>query len=254
VSCASAGNCSAGGWYGTFDGVATAFVVDQKNGTWSTFQTLPGIVALNTGGEAFVTSLSCASAGNCSAGGYYTDSSGHTQAFVVNETHGVWGTTKEIRGFAVLNKGGRTFGISLSCPSAGNCSAGGSYTDSSGHRQVFVVNETHGIWGTAKEVPGTAALNTGGNAGITSVSCASAGNCSAGGDYADRRGHFQAFVVNQTNGTWGKAEEVPGTAALNRGGSAGLGSVSCPAAGKCSAGGTYKDSSGNFQAFVVNRS
>ena len=32
--------------------------------------------------------MSCASAGNCSAGGYYTDSSGHRQAFVVSEVNG----------------------------------------------------------------------------------------------------------------------------------------------------------------------
>jgi len=30
----------------------------------------------------------------------------------------------------------------VSCASAGNCSAGGSYTDSSGHQQAFVVRET----------------------------------------------------------------------------------------------------------------
>jgi len=39
---------------------------------------------------------------------------------------------------------------------------------------------TAGTWGTAQEVPGSAALNTGGNAEVTSVSCASVGNCAAG--------------------------------------------------------------------------
>ena len=39
-----------------------------------------------------------------------------------------------------------------------------------------------GTWGKAKEVPGTATLNTGGGAWIISLSCASAGNCSAGGE------------------------------------------------------------------------
>jgi len=37
-----------------------------------------------------------------------------------------------------------------------------------------------------------------GNAEVTSVSCASAGNCSAGGYYADNSGHPQAFAVSQT--------------------------------------------------------
>ena len=75
-----------------------------------------------------------------------------------------------------------------------------------------------GTWGTAQEVPGTGGLNAGGFAAVTSVSCATAGNCSAGGTYADGAGHGQAFVVTQTNGTWGKAKQVPGTATLNASG------------------------------------
>jgi hypothetical protein len=63
---------------------------------------------------------------------------------------------------------------------------------------VFVVNEVSGVWRTAREVPGTAALNTGGSAQLVSVSCASAGNCSAGGSYTDSSGHTQAFVVNKS--------------------------------------------------------
>ena len=85
------------------------------------------------------------------------------------------------------------------------------------------------------------------------MSCASAGNCSAGGDYTDSSGAFQAFVVNQVNGTWHTAIEVPGTAALNQGGFAEILSVSCAAAGECSAGGLYTDSSGRGQAFVVSQ-
>jgi len=40
-------------------------------------------------------------------------------------------------------------------------------------------------------------LNAGGNASTDSVSCVSAGNCAAVGDYTDGSGHTQAFVVNQ---------------------------------------------------------
>ena len=52
--------------------------------------------------------------------------------------------------------------------------------------------------GTAEEVPGTAALNRGGNATIASVSCASAGNCNAGGSYTDSSRRVQAFADSQT--------------------------------------------------------
>jgi len=75
---------------------------------------------------------------------------------------------------------------------------------------VFVVDEVNGTWGTAEEVPGTAALDQGEDAEIRSVSCASAGNCSAGGRYVDAAGHTQPFVINETKGAWGRAEEIPG--------------------------------------------
>ncbi len=248
VSCGSAGNCSAGGYYTDRSGAQQAFVVTETNGTWGTAEEVPGMAALNIG-EAQLTSVSCASAGNCSAGGFYTNHGG--QAFVVTETNGTWGTAEEVPGLAALNLGIFAQTTSVSCASAGNCSAGGFYEDSSGHEQAFVVNETNGTWGTAEEVPGTAALNTGGIAQLTSVSCASAGNCSAGGSYSNR--HQQVFVVTEKGGTWGTAKEVPGTAALNQGGDASLTSVSCGTAGNCSAGGSYRDSSDNDHAFVVNK-
>ena len=50
------------------------------------------------------------------------------------------------------------------------------------------------------------------------MSCASAGNCSAGGYYIDGSGHQQAFVVSEANGTWQPADEVPGTAPSTRAG------------------------------------
>jgi hypothetical protein len=141
----------------------------------------------------------------------------------------------------------------VSCASAGNCSAGGHYSDTSyPHFQAYVVSQVNGTWHTAIKVPGTAALNQGGNAGISSVSCASAGNCSAGGLYKDSSGHHQALVVSQVNGTWHTAIEVPGSATLNQGGNAGIPSVSCGSAGNCSAGGHYKDSSGHSQALVAS--
>src|SRR6516225_12221251 len=172
---------------------------------------------------------------------------------------GAWGTAREVTGLAALNQGGFANITSVSCASPGTCSAGGSYTDSSGGGQAFVVSEVNGSWGKAKEVPGLAALNQGGSALITSVSCARAGTCAAGGWYTDSSGGQQAFVVSEAGGRWGTAEQVPGTAALNQGGNAGIqggyffgGAVSCAAAGTCAAGGWYTDSSGGQQAFVVS--
>jgi hypothetical protein len=60
----------------------------------------------------------------------------------------------------------------------------------------MVVNEVNGAWHNAIEVPGTAVLNKG-DGQVTSVSCASAGNCSAGGSYTDSFKRYQVFVVNK---------------------------------------------------------
>ena len=254
VSCPSAGNCAAAGDY--FDGSSQqAFVVSERHGVWRKAITVPGLRALNTGGIAMPSSVSCASAGNCAVGGIFTDRFSHQLVFVVSDRNGVWGKAIEVPGSGALNTRGAANLDTVSCPSAGNCVAAGDYWGRSGH-QAFVVSERHGVWGKAIKVPGLRALNTRGAAEVVSVSCPSAGNCSAGGFYTNGPGQFhttpQAFVVSERNGVWRKAIEVPGTAALNQGGEAGLTSVSCPSAGNCAAGGDYTDGSHHQQAFVVS--
>ena len=221
-------------------------------GTWGKAEQVPGTAALNQGGHAVTLSVSCAAAGDCSAVGYSTPSASSVvaKAFVVTESGGRWGKAEEVLGSAAFNSSGATVD-SVSCAAAGDCSAGGS-----AGQQAFVVNQTGGRWGTAEQVPGTAALNKGGGAAVGSVSCAAAGRCSAGGYYENGSLFMQPFVVNETGGTWGRAEQVPGTAALNKGGFAQIVSVSCAAAGRCGAGGLYASGIVNgrpvTQAFIVS--
>ncbi len=251
VSCASAGHCTAGGFYRDGSGHGQAFVVREKNGIWAKAIEVPGSGTLDAGGGAEVKSVSCATAGNCAAIGVYADGSGKTQAFVVSKANGVWGNAIEVPGLGALNKDGAVATDSVSCASAGNCAAAGGYIDGSDRFQVFVVSEANGTWGTAIEAPHLGTLNAGGDAAVFSVSCATAGNCAAGGFYTDGSGHTQAFVVSQANGTWAKAIEVPGSGTLNTAGNAATDSVSCATAGNCVAAGGYKDGSGHLQAFVV---
>lgn len=251
ISCVSAGNCSAGGYYTDNSGAEQAFVVDETDGIWGNAEEVPGTANLNSGGNATVWSVSCASAGNCSAGGSYSDASDHGQAFVVDETNGTWGIAEELPGSVTLNAGGSAYVYSVSCRSAGYCSAGGAYQPASHQSQPFVADETNGTWGNAVEVPGIETFDGGASTAINSLSCASAGNCSAGGVYwAGSIGSVaDAFVVDETNGTWGNAEEVP---TPNAGDFAAIDSVSCTSAGNCSAGGSYKDDADGSQAFVVD--
>jgi hypothetical protein len=215
-------------------------VANEVNGTWHTAIEVPGTAALNQGGAADVASVSCGSAGGCSAGGHYSDVYGQWQAFVANEVNGIWRTAIEVPGTAALNQGDYGSVTSISCTSPGNCSAGGHYSGGSFPR-AFVANEVNGTWHTAIALPGTGTSNS----NVYSVSCASAGNCSAGG-YS---GAGQAFVVNEVNGTWHTLIDVSGIPAASA-----VDSVSCAAAGECSAGGTYSLPSGYGRVFVVSSS
>ena len=252
VSCASAGNCSAGGEYTDTTGAQQAFVVDEANGHWQNAIEVPGTEILNTGRTASVHSVSCAAPGNCIAGGSYMQNGLGQQAFVASEVNGAWHTAELVPGSAKLNKGGGGVITSVSCTAPGNCGAGGSYNDASGASQALVVTQVNGVWRSAIEVPGTQALNKGGNATVNKVSCPSTGNCTAVGAFAvGPYPRQQAFVVSEVNGTWGTAVVLPGTKALNYGGSATAKSVSCASPVSCVAAGTYTDRSGHTQAFVA---
>ena len=220
-------------------------------GSWGRAIEVPGLGALNKGG-AYVVSVSCASAGNCAAGGIYLDRRGW-QGFVAAERQGRWGQAIKVPGLAALNTGGVAGVGSVSCASRGNCAAGGYYTVGHGHEQGFVAVERNGRWGTAIEVPGLKPLNKGGYAGVGSLSCASAGSCAAGGYYYRDRGQNtpQGFVASERHGRWGTAIQVPGLAALSKSGGAEVNSVSCGPGGTCAAGGTYTDASGHAQGFVT---
>src|SRR5260370_15860818 len=73
-------------------------------------------------------------------------------------------------------------------------------------------------WGRAREVPGLAALNAGGGAQVSAVSCWHAGDCAAGGSYRDAGGKSQAFVVPETGARWAAALEGTGPEARQPGG------------------------------------
>ena len=252
VTCPSAGNCASGGGYTDKNGNKHGFVAVERNGTWGAAIEVPGLAALNSsGGDTQVKSVSCGSAGNCAASGYYTAGAGIYQAFVVSEKNGAWVTAIEVPGLGALNKGDLAVVNKVSCGSAGNCLGGGYYYDGSHHRQGFVVAERNGVWAKAIEVPGLAALNKGGSAFVSSVSCASAGNCAAGGKYTDRSQDHQGFVASENNGVWAKAIPLPGLRTLNAGGAAGVSSLSCPSAGHCVAGGVFRGLSGHREGFVT---
>ena len=121
----------------------------------------------NADSNIHISSVSCASPGNCAAVGQYIDTSVDFHGVLFTETAGVWATGVP----ATLPADGRTATaqvsiIHVSCPSAGNCSAVGGYVDKSGHSQGLLLAETGGTWATGVKAPLPANMGTNPEAGI----------------------------------------------------------------------------------------
>lgn len=238
VSCPVAGACVAGG---TSKG-RHAVVAQEVGSRWRAPTLVPGIGSLNAGGASEVLAVSCSAPGSCAAVGEYFGSQG-LGGFVTNEVAGTWTTAVAISGAGPLD--------TVSCVASGTCSAAGQSPHAPNSLlagptpAAVVVAETAGVWSAAMDVPGLPPADPnpshaepGGN--VTSLSCPSAGECSAGGYY--RNGVSEAFVVPESSGVWGTA------VILNPSDPADIvTSVSCSAAGDCTAGGSYQG-----RAFVID--
>jgi hypothetical protein len=263
VSCPSTGNCTAVGSYSIppehkeEEPRGQGELLSETGGIWkpAVEATMPAGAASNPRPE--FGALSCPSAGNCSAVGDYRDSAENEQGLLLSESASVWGTGVEVSLPANASPQPNVRLDQLSCPAAGTCTAAGNYTDPAGNWQGFLVNETAGTWSAALEpsLPANAAANPGEPTRMGGVSCASAGNCTAVGDYTDSSGDLEGFLWTETAGVWGTAVEatLPANAApdplVERYAQGGL---SCPSAGNCTAVSDYTDSSGDNEGLMLS--
>jgi hypothetical protein len=240
VSCPAAGNCTAVGSYvDGSTGSSLPFVMDSSDGTWGAPQEVQGVAGLSSPSPtgADLTSVSCTSAGNCVAGGYYSLSSTgnqlHMQPFLATETKGSWGQAQPVAGAAALASGGWANLWWVSCAGSGDCAAMGGYFEPSvGDDYTWVANESGGTWGPAQQLPAPA---TSDQTEGRSLSCSPQGYCAVAGAYTPPSvGRDKAFVATYANGTW-TAQDVPGVVASQSMAS----TVSCGAQGYCTAGGFY---------------
>jgi hypothetical protein len=252
VSCPAAGECTATGASVGSQLAVTIFVAEQANGTWGPATRLPGIPGNLTPGVPPTLTLTCAAPGDCAVAGTYTIAQGLTgkseppHAFVAEEVNGTWRQPADIPGLQALSRGSILGLTLLSCPSPGHCALAGDYSTPSVAGSTvnlpehgYVASEVNGIWGTAIEVPGDAALATeAGSMSPSALSCSAPGDCVAVGSYTTSRAlaaPSRAFIVTESGGTWSAAAALPGMRYLQV--------IDCPDAGDCVAGGT--DAQGN---------
>ncbi|MCW3020389.1 MAG: BNR/Asp-box repeat containing protein [Solirubrobacterales bacterium] len=258
VSCAAPGNCAAVGSYmdnaRTFGGL----LLTERDGSWDAGveALLPANAAANP--QVTLKSVSCSLPGDCTAVGDYVDSSGAPQGLLLTEAFGLgWARGIEARlpagELATYTAGGGTGLQSVSCSSPGSCTAVGTYEGGAadGYSPLGVLlTETNGSWSKGVEAPlppdgaGQGAYVL----GINSVSCASAGNCTAVGTYNGNNIHCvvcegsdQGVVLTETDGSWARGVQapLPTGAGENPSPTAMLDSVSCTSAGNCAAVGSY---------------
>jgi hypothetical protein len=243
VWCTGASNCWAAGDYGSFSGPdETVFNQALRwNGTkWSKVSTPdPGGTTGND--TSVLKSVRCTSAGNCWAAGSYSAASPGT---FVNEALHWNGTSWSL--ISTPDPGGTATGdfshlAGLSCTSASDCWAAGSYgsegTQFTSLNQILYWNGGQWSQVTTPNPDGTGA---GASNLLAGVACTSASNCWAVGDYGSISGGAGA-VLNEAlgwNGTNWSLATTPDPAGTGNGETNMLNAVRCASASSCWAAGT----------------
>jgi hypothetical protein len=223
IDCVAVGDCTTVGYFQDSHNDSLGVMLSESGGTWSpgTQATLPSNAAPPTSYNAqtnVLSTLSCPDATDCAAGGSYTDAYGNTQALLLAETGGIWGTGQEVAlpSNADTTATDQTSAIdSISCPAVGDCVAGGDYTDTAENNDSLLVTETAGVWSAGSQVSLPTNAGQAQYSAVDGVKCASPGNCTAIGTYDDHFGGALAYTVKEINGVWGKATALLPPAATN---------------------------------------
>jgi hypothetical protein len=136
----------------------------------------------------------------------------------------------------------------VTCPSAAACVAAGDYV-SSGQQQGLLL-AGHGKSWTATRAPVPASAATNPDASLVAVACATTSSCVAVGRYAGSGSDYPLVLSGQGSSWTGQRAPLPSDAASKP--DAGLVGVACPAAGACTAVGSYLDRAGNRQGMLVS--
>lgn len=253
VSCPTTNSCAAIGTYYDSKGMLQGLLLDETGSGWTATEApLPAGAQPNADPNYFgLTAISCPAAGSCAAVGYYNDNSGE-QGLLLTLSGGSWSA----QAVKVPSDAAQSSAVSLNsvaCVSAGNCTAVGGYTDSSGVTHGLFASETGGSWsqGVAASLPTTLPTST--SASLSVVACESqTGDCAAIGVYNGSGGVQQGLIVTGTGGTWGRGVAALLPASADPTGNASLNAVDCAPSGGCTAAGTFTNHSQQGLPFAVS--
>ena len=205
VSCASAGNCTAVGFYTAFDTTVQrqGLLLTKVNGAWGRGVRAP-LPADAYHGQVELNSVSCSTAGNCTAVGSYQDEEIDLPGVLLTQANGEWGpgvrAALPASVWLAHTRSEQTVELpAVSCSSPGNCTAVGLYRRLGTPRaEGLLLTQTDGKWATGIPAPLPAnhdrrQVTLATHLYLDSVSCASPGNCTAVGNYVARNGHQQGL-------------------------------------------------------------
>jgi outer membrane protein OmpA-like peptidoglycan-associated protein len=247
VDCPAVGACVAVGQYLDASGHERALLEVETSGSWAA---VPTPLPAGAGASSSLDGIDCYLAGACVAVGQYEDGAHHEQALLVVDDSGAWSAVT-----APLPSGADTTGAanalySVSCTSATDCAAVGSYlarvpASSCVHddcQESLLDVEAAGTWSAATApLPFDASPSPATGDALNTIDCSSVGNCVAGGSYVDTHGNNQVALDEDIAGTWSavtaplpaNASSSPDTNAID--------SVTCSSDDNCVAVGQYDD-------------
>jgi hypothetical protein len=258
VACSAVGSCGAVGSYEPKVDVSRAAATTETGGKWSQAVEVEAPVATGT---AALTAISCTSAGNCVAAGYYAyNDEAEFAPMIAIETGGVWAKAEAVElpaNAAVEKKLGQDSLLgSIACDPAGSCTTGGEYFLESPREEVaMTVTKTGGKW-KATELPAPEHSAAQPEDVVSSISCpASGSDCTAVGAYRTASSGLQALVtLGEAGGVFATPTELAVPLGAVEFASGGLPLISCPASGSCLTIDPYKTEGGQDASYVATSS
>lgn len=182
--------------------------------------------------------VSCPSASACMAVGFSFDAAGTRLALAEEWNDRTW-TVRPTPSPA--NATDTALG-SVSCVSVADCTAVGTYTDTTG-----VVSALAEHWnGSGWILESVAGPNNATGSALNSVSCTTRSSCSAAGDYVDGGGTARALVERWNGATW----EVQPTPSPSDALYVAFNGIACPTIRSCTAVGLLVDGAFNYLTFA----
>jgi hypothetical protein len=144
-------------------------------------------------GYSHLYAVSCISAANCIAVGQYSNNNGFTYVPLAERQNGTTWTVQP-----TPNPGGSGTNLNaVSCASATDCTAVGSYSTKSGFSTL--AEHWNGSTWAIQPTPTPSGVS---KSELLGVSCPSATSCTATGDYRTSSGFYQALAEHWNGSTW----------------------------------------------------